>query len=226
MNNYSRFVGGMKGLVAVSLAGGMAMASAFAAEVVTYNTEKYDPPTYAAHNVEFGDDIQMSPNIDQVGLTQFKFSYFISSRFVPSAEKNFVFRLYELNDSGTPTSLIYNTAAIPITTGTGNNVDVTINLGTEEAPLWTPSNIGWTVEFSGLGGREIAGLWAANTLVGSSLNTYFTRTDSGWALQQIAGGAIPGTFAATVLAVPEPSVTQLGLLGLMMLFGGRFLRRK
>ena len=227
MNMNARFVGGMKGLVAASVLAGVAVVSASAAEVVTYDTSKYEPPTYIAQNVEFGDDIQMAPDIGLVGLTQFKFSYFISSRFVPGAGKSMTFRLYALDGAAsTPGTLLYSTAAIPLTAGTANNVDITIALGSEASPLWVPSNIGWTVEFSGLSPREIAGLWAADTTVGSSLNTYFVKTASGWSMEQIAGGTVPGTFSATVLAVPEPSVTQLGMMGLLMLFGGRFFRRK
>lgn len=225
MSNNTRFFRGVKGLIAASLVGGLAAVSASAAAVVSYDTSNYSPTTYATANVEFGDDIQMSPNISQIGLTQFDFSLFLSRGFNGSG-KSFTFKLYELS-GGVPTgNAIYSTASVPLSGGVGNNLDVTINLGTEAAPLWTSSNIGWTITLSGLTGRDVVGLYAANTTVGSSLNTYFTKSGGGWALQTIAGGAIPGTFAATVLAVPEPSATQLGLIGFVLLFGRRFLRKK
>ena len=228
MNRNSRFVGGRKGLVAASVLASVAVMTVSAAPVVTYDTELYDPQTTAyANGAEIGDDVQMDPDITYAGLTQFKFSYTAFGLLLPD-DASITFRLYKLDGAnGTPGTQLFEQSGIPMQGSSAGPLQVTLDLGTEAAPLWTPSNIGWTVEF--LNTHPIytnPGLVAANTTVGSSLNTYFVKTSSGWELAQLSGGSIPGTFEATVLAVPEPSVTQLGLIGLVMLFGGRFLRRK
>lgn len=94
------------------------------------------------------------------------------------------------------------------------------------APVWVPSNFGWIITLNGLGPTDLIGLWAADIVVGSSLDDYWVKSGGSWGLATVAGGAVPGTFAATVLAVPEPTVSQLGLVGLFFLFGSRWLKRR
>jgi hypothetical protein len=229
MNRSKGFLKGTGGLICVAAAMVAAPMIASAAEVV-YQADKKDPTskiTTSSTVNTFGDEINLAGGYDEVFINKFSFSYSVSAQLQMQANKTITFSLHQMDGplvSGrsSPGTVIESWILPVVASGNGNvPVNITIANG-----LMVPSNLGWTISVANLASNERVGLWLANTAVGSSLNDYWVKTGSSWGLATIAGGAVPGTFAATVLAVPEPSVGQLGLIGFAFLFGSRFMRRK
>lgn len=226
--NMNRSKGLLKGTVGIfSAVAALVIVPVMAtADDVTYQANKLASGTQVSPSNQFGDEINLFGG-SQAAITSFSFSYYVSPRFVSGAGKTMTLTLHQMdgpvvsgrNSPGTVISQV----TLPVVRDPSGNSGVVLAFGT---PLWVPSNLGWTITLAGLGPTEKVGLWAADTVVGSSLNDYWVNTGGSWGLATIAGGAIPGTFAATVLAVPEPSVSQLGLIGIAFLFGSRFLRRR
>lgn len=224
MNRSKGLLKGSVGFLSVAAALAAAPMIASADEVV-YQANKDASNTQTTPSSFFGDEIDLAVG-PEVTITGFDFSYYVSSRFTPGAGKTITLSLHQMdgpvvsgrNAPGT----VIDSWTFDIVKTASSSVDISIDTGA----LVVPQNLGWTITLAGLAGTEQVGLWAANTVVGSSLNDYWVNSGGTWGLATIANGTVPGTFAATVLAVPEPSVSQLGLIGVAFLFGSRFFRRK
>ncbi|RME94676.1 MAG: hypothetical protein D6766_05180 [Verrucomicrobia bacterium] len=199
-----------------------------------YQADKISPPTHVEGGTEFGDEVTLAGGFAQVPLEQFDFSYYVSARFLPSASKTITVTFYAMDGPEvapgrpSPGTVLFQSTPVPLVRSASGNVDVSVDLVAANggSPVWVPSNFGWVITLNGLGPTDLIGLWSANAVVGDSLNDYWVKTGGSWGLATVAGGAVPGTFAATVLAVPEPTVSQLGFLGLLFLFGSRWLKRR
>jgi hypothetical protein len=79
-----------------------------------------------------------------------------------------------------------------------------------------PDTFTWSIEFSGLGEGEAAGvtLYSPPT-VGNSFTDYWVNDGTSWSLQT---NSVPVDFAARFIAVPEPSTFLLFGFGLVGLF--------
>jgi len=160
-------------------------------------------------DVEYGDEIIL----DNGGrgfnaLTKFILEYW--NGFDPLDERTVTLRLYAMDGpGGTPGTLLYEATKVLDRSGS-----LVFDLTKNGQPLDAPSNITWTVQFSGPLTQYQTGLWVANEVqVGKSYGDFWVYDPSeGWTLYQLANQ--PANFAATVLAVPEPSTIALFLLGL------------
>ncbi len=169
-------------------------------------------------DVEYGDEI----TLDNGGrgfnaLTKFILEYWNGFEH-PLDERTVTLRLYVMDgppSAGsyghpTPGTLLYEATKVLDPSGT-----LVFDLTTDGEPLFAPSNIAWTVQFKGPLTEYQTGLWVADEVqIGSSYDDFWVYDpEQGWTLYQFANGQ-PANFAATVLAVPEPSTIALFLLGL------------
>jgi hypothetical protein len=157
---------------------------------------------------EYGDEILLG-GTDRF-LTGFSFEY--TANFGAAAGGAFSIYAQDgvpISGVASPGSLLYTTA-FDVVNG-GGVVNVAFDGSTS-----IPDRLTYTVQFSGVGGANTAGLIADATVTeGSSGNDFWLKTGPGandWELQNF-GAAAEANFVATVTAVPEPGTVALMLLG-------------
>jgi len=206
-------------------------AASGSAAVVFDNTLNVQPGFGAQTSREYGDEIALAGTDRYV--TEFVFQY--RGEFTRPAEApapTATIRIYA-NDGPSalpgqttaprPGTLLWESG--PLNLASGDNI---VSLAPN---ILVPDTVTWSVEFSGLSGAE--GDRAALTIsspptVGGDLkggiigsyNDYWIKTDpndsDSWALRRIEDGQVPANFYAHVVAIPEPGVVALALVG----FGG------
>ena len=170
-------------------------------------------------DTEYGDEIVL----DNGGrgfnaLTKFVLEYW--NNFTPRSDRTVTLRIYAMDGAPspgsygnpTPGTLLYESTQLLDPSGT-----LVFDLTNNGQPLYAPDDIAWTVQFQGPLTEYQTGLWIADEVqIGSSYSDFWIYDpQQGWSLYQFANGQ-PANFAATVLAVPEPSTIALFLIG----FGG------
>ncbi|MSU21800.1 MAG: PEP-CTERM sorting domain-containing protein [Pedosphaera sp.] len=194
--------------------------AAFASIVYDNSSTVTDLSTYigAQNGVELGDEIVLA-GTDRT-ITDFRFEYFLSANASGNEQAQLTFRL---NDG---------TALIPLSSGrklpntqffqistdsvsgleTGrstvvaNGISATLPLGIK--------NFTWSVNFTGIeAGEEVGLVLNSPPTIGSSPSDYWQLDNGVWTTGQVDGGAVQGSFAARVTAVPEPSSLALGAFG-------------
>lgn len=164
---------------------------------------------------ESGDQINLVSGMDRV-VAGFAFEYYTE---LLGGSGQATVRFYA-NDGaqGKPLTELYNSGAFSLQEGSKS---VTIpNLS-----VAVPDSFTWTVQFSVAGGQKAGLLVYDPPTVGSSLNDFWVKNGANWELNQLNNGLTPANFAARVVAVPEPGVVALILLGGGALLGFRTTRR-
>lgn len=194
----------------------LSMASATQAATV-YDNSTTPVGSFHAMTTESGDQINLLSGTPRE-VSTFQFEYF--SDLADITGRTATVRFYENNGaSGAPGSLLFNSGAFALKDGYQT---VTIN----GLAVNVPDSFTWTVEFGGLAGGDQAGLLIYDPpTVGSSLNDFWVNNGGTWSINQLNGGATPANFGARVVAVPEPGVIGLALLGGGLLLAVRNARR-
>lgn len=210
--------------VATALSVALGLCASVHGAIVYDDSSNYLGKTYTPGNGEFGDQITLGGT--ERLITEFQFQTFatnnVSGNLNPNAMAEVFFRINDgpLSDTGVPTpgTIFYDSGAFSLSTGFRT---LTIN---DFGTLPVPNTFTWSVAFSGLTSDERAGLLFFDPVTtGSSFNDFWVLTPSGWNTFVVDGGAIPGNFAARLIAVPEPSTFVFGLLsGLGFLAFRRF----
>jgi hypothetical protein len=187
------------------------------------NTTGYENLVTSQGPVEIGDEINL--NTGPATLTDFQFEYNYNGAGSPTG----VLRMYDKAANGTPGTLLFQSSAFPVQNGFHQGMVNNLSLS-------VPGTLVWTVQFSGLGAGENAGLLFYNgvplTGPGSSFDDHWEfTTETGnavphWVLMDTPGGVIDNFGArVTTTAVPEPTTIGL-LIGGAALIGAAARRRK
>lgn len=201
-----------------------------------YGTTTY----YTGSNLryEFGDEITLEGfgTIDALGVRGFEFAYTPSESFIPDPDKQGYISFYALDGPeitvagktvSTPGTLLTGPIGFQLFGGGGGIV--TFDPIVSGLSFLAPRTFCWAVTFEGLASGEDVGLDIfTDPTVGTSYGDFWVRTDEGWTLSVLPGGAVvnPANFYAKVLAIPEPSTMQLALLAGLGLLGSRWMRRR
>jgi hypothetical protein len=205
----------------------LALTVVAAASVATQATVVYDnsdPKNYLGDFYgsasEFGDQVKLTSSFPlERFVTTIKFEYYLA--YNASGNEQVQFSLYSASGTdlnGGPGSLLYSSAPVSIVKTTDNYVQL------DNVNIQVPNDVIWTVKFTGVdfAGGERAGLIFYNPpTVGSSANDFWEKNANGqWQAKNfIAGGGNVANFGAQIIAVPEPTTIQLGLLGGMAVLG-------
>jgi hypothetical protein len=182
---------------------------------------------------EVGDEIFLDGT--ERWLSEFTFEYWGSAddplAFTGSVEARIRFYLNDgpaypdAEDAFLPGTVIWDTGTFAITpteratlTFTDFVVGTTVPL---TGPL--PESLTWTVQFSGFGPNDLAGVTIYSPpTVGNNFDDYWVNDGVAWTLQT---NIIAMDFAARLSAVPEPSTLLLALLGLAAIVAGKLKAR-
>jgi hypothetical protein len=186
---------------------------------LTYYDNSFTPLgefTSSAGYQEIGDRIQTGLTGGGWSLTDFSFEYYAQT--LTGAGQQAVLRIYA-NDGpvtaysggeATPGSLLFDSRAIntlPLVQGWrtadvhGNGMSIPV-----------PDSVTWTVQFTGLNPGDVVGLPVYGPVdIGSSGADFWAYDGSAWGAYTLTSGTA-ANFAARAIAIPEPSVLQLGLL--------------
>jgi hypothetical protein len=172
---------------------------------------------------EFGDEIKLA-GTDR-SLTDFKVEIFAALTAVGG--ETATLRLYANTGPdfapGAPTpaaTALYTSGPISLVNG----------VQTLSAPgiagTVVPGDLTWTIEVTGLGVGETAGLNLYNPpTVGSSFSDFWVKSGGAWSLNTLDSGATPANFGAQVTAVPEASSVAYAMVGGLFFIGFHGYRR-
>jgi hypothetical protein len=211
----------LSGIVAAT---GSAFAAAplgnFNASVSTYNgtgpatTVRYSANgsaniIYTSAN-EFGDQVNIAGGAGQV-FANISFEYYANYAQTGGLSLN----LYRNDGVGGAPGTLLDSSTLDVVNG-GGVASVSLNY---DAANILPTSFTYAVQFSGIGGANIAGLIAGDAVpsVGSSLNDFWEKNGGTWGLKNLSGGAGP--------VVPEPSTIALFSVAGVGLAGALFGRR-
>jgi hypothetical protein len=207
------------------------LAAAFpthAQEIVFDNTTNDLNQNLDADGNEIGDEVILQGTARQ--LYEFSFEYWGST--TPTGGETFTGNVearvrFYLNDgppapdvpgSAMPSTVIFESSLFSLDPTPRSTVIFTNFLLGAVVPLTDelPDTFTWSIEFSGLGDGEAAGvtLYSPPT-VGNSYTDYWVNDGTSWTLQT---NSVPVDFAARFIAVPEPSTFLLFGFGLVGLF--------
>ncbi|MHB8523617.1 MAG: hypothetical protein ACYDH9_23075 [Limisphaerales bacterium] len=180
---------------------------------------------FFAPGTEYGDQINLAGTSRFV--TEFKFQYYLAAGS-GTAE----LRAYDMTGSGaslgipsTPGNLLYDSTAFPISAGANGYNIVDINGANFNAPA--NGSFTWTVSFTGTGTNHVGLLLYNPPTVGTSLNDFWVRNSDGtWSIQNFGSTGPVANFGAQVIAVPEPTVLQFGMVSGLVGFGMLLFRRR
>lgn len=199
--------------IVVSLVG---FTGAVDAATVYDNTANNLNTRLGAGTVEIADEIILGGT--ERSLSAFSFQYYLLSP-TPGGE-TLRLRFYQQNGvSGQPGSLLFDSGFFSVPATSGSSVEITDFSTGATLPFTSllPDQFTWSVTFNGVGAGESAGvnLFGPPT-VGNSIVDYWENNGAAWINKRVDFGFLPnpGTdFAATVQAVPEPSVIALVVIG-------------
>ncbi|MEO8425564.1 MAG: hypothetical protein ABI651_00485 [Verrucomicrobiota bacterium] len=230
-NNCSKVIAGFSSVVISLVTYHSASAVTPGASIIYDNTAATSYlNNFFSSNLEYGDDINFAGS--KRGLTDISFEYNANIITYDNTEK-VVFRLYK-NDglNGTPSTVLFDSNTIdaggtPIFNGI-QHVDI------GGLNLQVPDNVTFTVQFSGLGPGESAGLTmydppsVGKSLAGGVIGSYddFWENAGGtWTLFRFPNGNPAGNFGARFSAIPEASTVSYAMLGGLILLGSQAYRR-
>ncbi|HNQ88663.1 MAG TPA: hypothetical protein PKM73_08620 [Verrucomicrobiota bacterium] len=182
---------------------------------------------------EFGDEILMSGFEGQelLVIKAFEFAYTTELDFVSTPDKKWVLNFYandgayidpDMPQLGRKPMTLLAPSVEGLIEGDGGAY-VTL----PALSFVIPKRFTWTVSFQGLEEGDDVGLDLFNPVaVGSSADDFWVLEPTGWVLRELEGGFVPANFYAQVLAIPEPSVLQLGLFASLGAMGLWLIRRK
>lgn len=159
---------------------------------------------------EFGDEIMLLDNTPRT-INTFILQYYTENQ---SGNISAVVRFY-LNDGALdqdlfqrPNTEIYSSGLIPLPQISGTGL-----LTLQDINVTVPDAFTWTVQFSGLGGSDVARL-AINgpQSVGTSFEDFWQKSAGVWKLEEFSDPSNPGSFGAAITAVPEPMAAQWVML--------------
>ncbi len=195
---------------------------ALAAEIVYENASNdlntnLDPGTR-----EVGDEIILDGTARW--LSEFTFEYWGTNtlsdiEFAGTVEARIRFYLNDgpplpdIDDILTPGTLLYDSGSFQIDPTPRATLTFTdFSLGTVPLTQPLPDSFTWSVQFSGLGLTDTAGvtLYSPPT-IGNNFNDYWVNDGVDWLLET---NLVNMDFAARFAAVPEPSTLLLAFLGL------------
>ena len=170
---------------------------------------------------EVGDEILLGsgPRI----ASTFQFEYF-SSGLHSGGVSNEQFRVrFYLNDGAflgsgpggdtyLPNTVIYDSGLQTLESATDPSGRNTYLFDLSYTNLVLPNRFTWSVQFSGIGPGEVAGVSIYDPpAAGNNLDDYWLRNGGVWELRGTNGQPI--SFGAQITTVPEPSTYVLALLG-------------
>jgi hypothetical protein len=183
-------------------------------------------------DLQYGDEINFAGNQRQ--LTDISFEYNANIITFDLTEK-VNFKLYN-NDGvgGAPGTVLYDSSTTP--EGAGgiqifngiNHVDI------DGLNIKVPDKVTFTVQFSGLGIGESAGLnmydppTVGKVLAGGvigSFDDFWENNNGTWTLFRFPNGNPAGNFGARFSAIPEASTVSYAILGGLILVGSQAFRR-
>lgn len=180
----------------------------------------YDNTTYnlntrlGAGTIEIGDQVILGGTARS--LSSFSFQYYLLSP--TPGDETLRLRFYQQNGaSGQPGSLLFDSGFFAVPATPGSSVEITDFTTGATTPFTSllPNQFTWSLTFTGVGAGETAGvnLFSPPT-VGNGYVDYW-ENNGGWVNKRVDLGnpLLPTDFAATVQAVPEPSVIALLLAG-------------
>ncbi|MCL4178173.1 MAG: PEP-CTERM sorting domain-containing protein [Verrucomicrobia bacterium] len=209
----------------------LALSSQFtvAAEIVYENASNdlntnLDPGTR-----EVGDEIILDGTARW--LSEFTFEYWgtntlSDTEFAGTVEARIRFYLNDgpplpsIDDVLTPGTLLYDSGSFQVDpTPRATLVFTDFNLGNVPLTQPLPDSFTWSVQFSGLGLTDTAGVTIYSPpTIGNNFDDYWVNDGVNWLLET---NLVNMDFAARFAAVPEPSTLLLGLLGLAVVSGVR-----
>ena len=181
---------------------GMAPAAVTVYDSITQNNN------YNTTFNEVGDEVTLAGTERLV--REVTFGYNIVS-YLATGSEEVIFRLYDLR-GGQPDSVLYQSAAIPMSPGLNYYTVSSIDTVVPDTLVWTAAVSGYAVGTGYYAGPVIAD---ANPTVGSSADYIWNKSAGGW-VQYDLGDAI-ANFQATITAdpacVPAPGAVLLGTFG-------------
>jgi len=174
-------------------------------------------------SLQFGDRIQMDLAPGLYPLTDFYFEYY-AQPLAAGGGQQAIFRIYANDgpvtaasgDQSTPGSLLFENTwlsqAINLRSGWR-----TVEIHGNGQTITVPDSFTWTVQFTGLQQGDVVGLpiygdGSGGVDVGSSGEDFWVYENGEWASYSLTSGTA-ANFAARAVAIPEPSILQLVLLG-------------
>ena len=164
-------------------------------------------------------------------LSEFTFEYWGSAddplAFAGSVEARIRFYLNDgpaypdVEGAFLPSTVIWDTGTFAITPTERATLTFTDFVVGTTVPLTglLPDSLTWTVQFSGFGENDAAGVTIYSPpTVGNNFDDYWVNDGVAWTLQT---NIIAMDFAARLSAVPEPSTLLLALLGLTAIVAGK-----
>jgi hypothetical protein len=201
---------------------------ALSQEIIYDNTTNDQNENLDLGGNEVGDEIIVGGTARD--LVEFSFEYWGSTSGGAAFDANVEGRIRFYHNDGTPvedvpgsarpSTIFYDSGSFLVDPTPRATLIFTNFLIGATVPLTEelPDTFTWSIEFSGLGAEESAGvtLYTPPT-VGNNFTDYWVNDGSSWSLQT---NSFPVDFAAQFIAVPEPS--SFVLLGLGLGLAGLF----
>jgi hypothetical protein len=224
-----RVIGTILGVWAVGLGASASAQSTLYDNSTTPLGTSYEPPV----GTEFGNEIAVaSPLAVLINSVSFQYS---------GAASDVELKIYENNgpqfnpgfpNTAEPGSLLYDSGTLALP-GSVNGQTVTYGgPGAASLNVLVPAreNFTWTVTFTGSAGSVGLDFYGPPT-TGLAFNSFWQNTGGGWAAYQSAQNPRNiSTFGAIIngapISVPEPSSYALAGLGMVVVWLGRFGKRR
>jgi hypothetical protein len=151
-----------------------------------------DTGVYYSSTNEFGDEISWAGTDRTIS----RFSFYAHLNASTVSGQSVTLRLYNLGAGGAgPGTLLFTSTSQALALGS-QTLSVTFPTTGSDAIDTATNSLIWTVQFSGLGGGDIAGLLVYNPPVtGSSFSDFWEFVQGSWVLRTLTGGT-PANFAA------------------------------
>ncbi len=175
--------------------------------------------------LEVGDEITLAPGTPRF-VTQFTFQYYLLS---PTGAEQARIRFYKndgapnIDSTQNPSTVLFDSGSFAIT-GTSRSTLI-FDQTALGGGVFVPDDFTWSVQFTGLGGGDDAGVTLYNPpTVGTDTHDYWLDNGGTWTL--MTNSVNPINFAAQVQATPEPSSIALFGFAAAGLVGMLFKRRQ
>ena len=224
-----------KKTIAVGAGALMAASGIHAQPVVLYNNTTTDTGNSLSlnNNQILGDEIFLSSSSPFDDLTDFSFEiYSANSSFMGDVQMTV--SLYANNGTAfngypTPGTVLYTSSfglSSTPTQSVGANAEI-LDFDLSSSPVQVPSDLTLAVSVTGLEGSDSLGIELFDPpSVGQNYDAYWLNTGSTWALYTNSIGTTEFGAKFTGTPTPEPSSLYLGAMGLSLLMGTTWLRRR